>query len=102
MAREAVKLNSPVSSPGQVGNRAAYMRPGSDRSGSKALAEALNSIGSSIKAASSQVDRFQAAQRQAQLEEAQRFQNQEVARSTLETLQLRPKDEMRSLEMGNV
>lgn len=80
MAREAVKLNSPVSSPGQVGNRAAYMRPGSDRSGSKALAEALNSIGSSIKAASSQVDRFQAAQRQAQLEEAQRFQNQEVAR----------------------
>jgi len=84
MAREPVQLNTPVSSGGQVSNRAAYMRPAFDRSGSKALASALGSLSGSLSQFNAQVDRYQNAQRQAQLEEAQRFQNQEVAKLSLQ------------------
>ena len=84
MARQPVQINSVTSASGQVGNRAAYMRPGRDNSGSKALASALSSLSGSLGEANRQVDRYQSAQRQAELEEAQRFQNQEVARLSAE------------------
>lgn len=83
MAREPVKLNSPVSSAGQIGNRASYMRPGNDRSGSKALADALGSLSGSLKGVNQQVDRYQNAQRQSELQAAQKFQNEEIQRQTL-------------------
>lgn len=84
MAREPVKLNSPVSSAGQISNRASYMRPGNDRSGSKALAEALGSLGGSLQGINKQVDRYQNAQRQSELQAAQKAQNEEVARLQLQ------------------
>ena len=84
MAREPIKVGSVVSAQGQVGNRAAYMRPANDRSGSKALSDALGSLSGSLQQFNSQVDRYQNARRQAELEEAQRFQNAEVARYALE------------------
>ena len=84
MAREPVKMNSVVSTPGQVGNRAAYMRPGTDRSGSKALSQALGSLSGSLSKFNQQVDRYQAAERQSQIEAAQKFQNEEVQRLSLE------------------
>ena len=83
MAREPVKLNSPVSSAGQIGNRASYMRPGNDRSGSKALADALGSLSGSLKGVNQQVDRYQNAQRQSELQAAQKSQNEEIQRQTL-------------------
>ena len=79
MAREPVKMNSVVSAQGRVGNRAAYMRPGRDNSGSKALASALSSLGGSLESVNKQVDRYQNAQRQAELEAAQVEQNKKVA-----------------------
>jgi hypothetical protein len=84
MAREPVKLNAPVSSAGQVSNRAAYMRPGRDNSGSKALADALGSLGGSLQGINQQVDRYQNAQRQSQLQAAQKAQNEEAARLQLQ------------------
>lgn len=86
MAREPVKLNAPVSSAGQVSNRAAYMRPGRDNSGSKALADALSSLGGSLQGINQQVDRYQNAQRQAELQSAQKAQNEEVARLQLQAI----------------
>ena len=83
MAREPVKLNSPVSSAGQISNRASYMRPGNDRSDSKALADALGSLSGSLKGVNQQVDRYQNAQRQSELQAAQKFQNEEIQRQTL-------------------
>lgn len=83
MAREPVKLNSPVSSAGQISNRASYMRPGNDRSGSKALADALGSLSGSLKQFNGQVDRYQNAQRQSELQAAQKAQNEEIQRQTL-------------------
>lgn len=80
MARQPQKLNTPVSATGQVGNRAAYMRPGRENSGSQALASALNSISGSLSEANRQVDRYQNAQRQSELEAARKAQNEEVAR----------------------
>ena len=80
MAREPVKLNAPVSSAGQVSNRAAYMRPGRDNSGSKALADALSSLGGSLQSVNNQIDRYQGAQRQSELAAAKKLQDQEVAR----------------------
>ena len=70
MAREPVKMNSVTSASGRVSNRAAYMRPGRDNSGSKALASALSSLGGSLDSVNKQVDRYQNAQRQAELEAA--------------------------------
>ena len=84
MAREPVKLNAPVSSAGQVSNRASYMRPGRDNSGSKALSEALNSLGGSLQGINQQVDRYQNAQRQAQIQEAMKVRNEEAARLQLQ------------------
>ena len=86
MAREPVKLNAPVSSAGQVSNRAAYMRPGRDNSGSKALADALGSLGGSLQGINQQVDRYQNAQRQSQLQAAQKAQNEEAARLQLQAI----------------
>lgn len=86
MAREPVKLNAPVSSAGQISNRAAYMRPGRDNSGSKALADALSSLGGSLQGINQQVDRYQNAQRQAELQSAQKAQNEEVARLQLQAI----------------
>ena len=77
MAREPVKLNNVVSSPGQVSNRAAYMRPGQDRSGSKALADALGSMSGSLSQFNQQVDRYQNAQRQAELDSARKFADEQ-------------------------
>lgn len=84
MAREPVQLNTPVSSGGQVSNRAAYMRPGRDNSGSKALASALSSLGGSLQGINQQIDRYQNAQRQSQLQAAQKAQNEEAARLQLQ------------------
>lgn len=84
MAREPVKMNSVTSAAGRVSNRAAYMRPGRDNSGSKALASALSSLGGSLDSVNKQVDRYQNAQRQAELEAAQKTQNEEVARLQLQ------------------
>ena len=84
MAREPVKMNSVTSASGRVSNRAAYMRPGRDNSGSKALASALSSLGGSLDNVNKQVDRYQNAQRQAELEAAQKTQNEEVARLQLQ------------------
>lgn len=79
MAREPVKMNSVTSAAGRVSNRAAYMRPGRDNSGSKALASALSSLGGSLDSVNKQVDRYQNAQRQAELEAAQVEQNKKIA-----------------------
>lgn len=84
MAREPVKLNAPVSSAGQVSNRAAYMRPGRDNSGSKALADALSSLGGSLQSVNNQIDRYQNAQRQSELVAAKKAQDVEVARLIVE------------------
>lgn len=84
MAREPVKMNNVVSAGGRVGNRAAYMRPGRENSGSKALASALSSLGGSLDGINKQVDRYQNAQRQAEMVEAQKFQNEEAARLQLQ------------------
>jgi hypothetical protein len=58
------------------------MRPGRDNSGSKALASALSSLGGSLDSVNKQVDRYQNAQRQAELEAAQVEQNKQIALST--------------------
>jgi len=73
MARQPVKVNSVVSASGQISNRAAYMRPANDRSGSQALASALGSMSGSLQQFNQQVDRYQAAERQAQIEEARKL-----------------------------
>lgn len=73
MAREPVKINSVVSSPGQVANRSAYMRPARDSSGSKALSEALGSLSGTLNNFNAQVDRYQNAQRQAEIVEARKY-----------------------------
>lgn len=87
MARQPVKLNAPVSASGQISNRAAYMRPGRESSGSQALASALNSISGSLSEVNRQVDRFQAAQRQSEIEAARKFQNEEIARLQVQGVQ---------------
>ena len=73
MAREPVKINSVVSSPGQVANRSSYMRPARDSSGSKALSEALGSLSGTLNNFNAQVDRYQNAQRQAEIVEARKY-----------------------------
>lgn len=84
MAREPVKINSVVSSPGQVANRSAYMRPARDSSGSKALSEALGSLSGSLQQFNNQVDRYQNAQRQAEIEEARKYADEQKALAYLQ------------------
>lgn len=84
MAREDVNINRVNSAPGQVSNRSAYMRPARDSSGSKALSEALGSLSGSLQQFNSQVDRYQNAQRQAQIVEARKYADEQKALAYLQ------------------